>query len=107
MQKLCAVACQSCHTLDFKYKCPLNESIPEALQPGDVNKLFTRLTTDEYYQQQFQPRILSSDPWVVVLDSMLTHEECDRLIDLGATSTGEGYKESADVGKKNFDGYVR
>lgn len=82
MQKECAAACQACHLLDFNYRCPLNESIPEALQKGDVNKLFQRIVTDEYYQQ-YQPNILSSDPWVVVLDSMLTHEECDRLVAWG------------------------
>jgi len=114
MQKHCAPCCGTCHLLDHKFRCPLNETEPDALQPGDLNKLFERLVNDEYYQQ-FEPNILSmphptdaqkqagvlDGPWVVVLEKLLTYEECDRLIDLGAI---EGYMVSADVGKKNFDG---
>jgi prolyl 4-hydroxylase len=114
MTKYCAPSCGTCHMLDFKFRCPLNTSEPEALQPGDLHRLFERITGDGFYQQ-FEPRILSmpspspeqkesgivDGPWVVVLDKFLSPEECDRLIDLGAI---EGYVESADVGRKNFDG---
>lgn len=110
MQKHCAPTCETCHTLDFKNRCPVDETIPEALQPGDLNKMFTSLLTDDWYKQ-YEPRALSmpnpteggvqDGPWVVVLDKLLTDEECDRLVQLGAD---EGYAVSADVGKKNFDG---
>ena len=114
MTKLCAPACETCHVLDHNYRCPLNETEPEALKPGDLNKMFERMVGDEFYQQ-FEPNIVSmpnpsaeqkekgvlDGPWVVVLEKLLTEEECDRMIELGAV---EGYKESADVGKKNFDG---
>ena len=76
--------------------------------------MFERIVHDEYYQQ-YEPTVWSmpnptqdqtekgivDGPWVVVFEKFLTFEECDRLIDLGAI---EGYLESADVGKKNFDG---
>eukprot|EP00545_Synedropsis_sp_CCMP1620_P004966 CAMPEP_0119007782 /NCGR_PEP_ID=MMETSP1176-20130426/3245_1 /TAXON_ID=265551 /ORGANISM="Synedropsis recta cf, Strain CCMP1620" /LENGTH=459 /DNA_ID=CAMNT_0006959997 /DNA_START=21 /DNA_END=1400 /DNA_ORIENTATION=- len=115
MTKECAPTCETCHTLDFKNRCPVDESIPEALQPGDLNKMFDNIMTNEHYQQ-YEPHALSmpdptdaqktdegilDGPWVVVLDKLLTDEECDRLIQLGAD---EGYKVSADVGRKKFDG---
>lgn len=89
---------------------------------GDLDKLFTRLTTDEYYTVTYQatihsmpnppPAIASSDgtdtapqikdgPWVVTLENFLTDEECDRLIELGGKL---GYEISKDVGAQKFDG---
>ena len=100
--------------LDLNFRCPLNQTEPNALQPGDLNRMFERIVNDEYYQK-FEPLVKSmpnptdaqkaigviDGPWVVVLDNFLSPEECERLIELGAI---EGYKPSADVGKKNFDG---
>ena len=114
MQKHCAPACETCHVLDHKLRCPLNESEPEALRPGDLNKMFERILYDEYYQR-YEPIAVSmpnpteeqkekgiiDGPWVIVFDNFLTFEECDRLIDLGAI---EGYEVSTDVGRKKFDG---
>ena len=114
MQRICAPSCGTCQVLDHKFHCPLNETEPDTLKPGDVNKLFQRIVHDEYYQQ-YEPAIRSmpnpneiqmkegivDGPWVLVLEKFLTFEECDRLIELGAI---EGYKASMDVGKKNFDG---
>jgi len=106
MQKQCAPSCQTCHTLDYQHKCPIDKTLPVALQPGDLNKIFERLVTDEYYQQ-FEPHILSQPtpdldaPWVITLENFMSPEECDRMIDLG---TAMGYKRSGDTGKRNFDG---
>ena len=70
--------------------------------------MFRRIVAEE---NQYKPKVLSmpnpteegivDGPWVVVLQNFTTDEECDRLIELGAI---EGYKQSADVGKKRFDG---
>lgn len=67
--------------------------------------------------QHYEPKVLSRPsytdgdseetadyqlgPWVVILDSFLTDDECERLIELGAI---EGYKRSSDVGEKKEDG---
>jgi hypothetical protein len=66
--------------------------------------MFERITTDPDFQK-YTPQILSQPPkgpWVVVLDNVISAEECQRLIDLG----GEvGYEVSMDTGKKQkFDG---
>jgi len=111
MQKHCAVACHSCIVLDYKHRCPVNPEVPMALNPGDLQTLFSDLMNKEEFQQ-YQPKALvmpnppkESDikdgPWIVTFDSLLTEEECDRMIELGGI---QEYKPSADVGQKKFDG---
>jgi len=116
MQKQCAVACHSCHVLDFKHRCPVDETIPMALtQPDDLDNMFQRVLTLEKYGPQplsmpnppsnattdIQDGDIQDGAWLVVLNNFLTPEECDRLIELGGH---QGYKQSADVGQKKFDG---
>lgn len=83
--------------------------------------MFIRITNDPHYAQ-YQPKVLSRPPeeltsfvpavhdtrvptgdapWVVALENFLTPEECDRLVFLGGQV---GYKQSYEVGGKNFDG---
>lgn len=118
----CAPSCQTCHLIDFDTRCPFNASVPSILNPGDLDKLFTRLTTDDYYIHTYQATIhsmpnpppvipvsddtdasppIKEGPWVVTLENFLTDEECDRLIELGGNL---GYEISKDVGAKKFDG---
>lgn len=100
--------------MDENYRCPPltdeeSKTHPlNSLQPGDLNQLFERIVTHEYYQQ-YQPTILSmplsnstrkmsisgsgdqfevgdgviDGPWIVVLDNFLTDEECNALIGHG------------------------
>jgi hypothetical protein len=78
--------------------------------PGDLNKMFTSITTEPYYQQ-YNPTILSQPgkpignyddgPWVITLDNVVSEAECEKLIELGGVS---GYEQSYDVGAKKFDG---
>lgn len=116
MLRECTPACQACHTLDHKYKCPLDFSVHHALpQPGDLTDMFQRIVKD---YPQYQPNILSmpnptdeqrnnddddivDGPWVIELDQLLTHDECDRLIELGNVS---GYKSSTGLGNERQDG---
>lgn len=84
---------------------------PDAWKPGDLNQFFTNITTGADYQR-YQPNVLSRPdylegdtnenadyqigPWVVVLENVVSEEEAQRMIELGAV---EGYKRSSDVGK--------
>ena len=100
----CAPSCQTCHQLDFQYRCPYDKDAPTIWGPGDMNRMFERITTEEYYKERYQPTIYSKPPegpWVVTLDNVATSEECQHMIELGAK---KGYKRSKDVGKKKFDG---
>lgn len=103
MKLQCAPACQTCDQLDFETRCPFDKNAPLVWQPGDLNRMFERITTDPGYQK-YTPQILSQPPkgpWVVVLDNVVSAEECQRLIELGGEA---GYERSKDKGKKNFAG---
>jgi len=87
-----------------------------AWKPGDLNQLFTNLTTLEDFKQ-FEPKVLSRPdylegnseentdykvgPWVVVLENVISEQEAERLIELGRK---RGFKQSYDVGKVKADG---
>lgn len=68
--------------------------------PGDLNKMFERITTEPYYIEKYQPNILSKPPegpWVITMDNVATEEECEKIIQLG---TDRGYERSQDVGER-------
>jgi prolyl 4-hydroxylase len=96
----CAPACQTCEKISFSKRCPVDATLPMALKgPGDLNRIFERITTNPYYQEQFGPMTIHSSPastrgpWIVTFDNFLSPEECQRLIDIGQE---EGYKRSAE-----------
>ena len=107
MKKTCAPVCGTCEQLSDETRCPYDKhTMPDAWQPGDLNKYFTRLTTMKEFQQ-YEPKVLSRPdylpgdtnktaeyilgPWIVVLDNVITPEEAERLIQLGHV---EGFKQS-------------
>lgn len=86
----------------FENRCPFDKNASTALDAGDLNKMFERITSDPNNQERLT--ILSqppAGPWIVTLDEFLSPEESKRLIELG----GEvGYERSKDVGEEQFDG---
>jgi len=102
----CAPACQLCEYLDMDQRCPLDDSLPKHLtKPGDLHKIFERLTTDPEVVKKYKPNVLSkpsptnldsSDivqgPWVVEMPQFLSDEECQRMIELGHES---GFMDSS------------
>ena len=117
MKQKCAPICKSCDYLSVETRCPLDPNAKDALYPGDVTKVFNRITSDPSIQQ-FEPHIVSRPdylpgdaerddleyiigPWMVVFENAITDEEADRLIELGGV---EGYERSADVGRRLADG---
>jgi len=116
MNVSCAPVCQSCEYLLIETRCPLDPNAIDAWNPGDLNKMFERITTKAEYAQ-FDPKVWSRPdllpgdteatanyqlgPWVITLENVVAQEEADRLIELGAK---EGYERSADVGELKFDG---
>jgi len=97
-------------------RCPLDPEAKDALEPGDLNKMFERIVTDPYYKQ-FEPVVLSRPDyapgdtpetadykiglWMVMFENALSDEEADRLIELGGV---RGYERSSDVGVEKEDG---
>lgn len=106
----CAPACFTCEKLAFETRCPLTELPPNIWEPGDLDRMFEGIVTDEYYKTNYNPQVIlkpgmeagaQDAPWVVIVDDFLSEEECDTLIRLGAD---RGYERSMDVGQKKFDG---
>jgi prolyl 4-hydroxylase len=99
----CAPTCQTC---ELGASCPTEPFSADILGPGDLNKMFEKITMDEEFQK-YRPRILSRPapvgnsedqnqdfeigPWVVTLDDYITTEECEALIEFGAQ---DGYERS-------------
>ena len=103
--------------LDFNQRCPpLPEGTPAALEPGDLDAMFTRIIstapgnqTDISVNPDIPPYSVvvhsspedNGRPWVITFENFLTDEEAEALIQHGYD---EGYKRSEDVGKRKFDG---
>jgi 2OG-Fe(II) oxygenase superfamily len=96
--------------IDSKVRCTKeNMNITDPIwQPGDLNHLFTKWTTDPAFQQ-YQPTILSSPaqgldtkgkplPWVLTFDNFFTPDEAQALIDGGKLA---GFDRSTNQGKMN------
>ena len=67
--------------------------------------MFQRLTSEPFLSD-YSVEVLSSPeksggPWVITMDNVITDQETERLIQLGAE---EGYRRSTDVGQEQPDG---
>jgi len=96
-------------------------NFPNAMEPGDLHRMFEKIVAPDSESQKFKPIIHSrpytpgaegvegqplekgqiEGPWVLTFDEFLTEQESDILIELGSI---EGYERSTDVGEQLFDG---
>jgi ShK domain-like len=118
MKLQCAPVCFSCNDqLHAETRCAIDPSVPDALYPGDLNKLFSRLTSDPISLElnvtvHSRPFYIPGDtiesatykigPWIITMDNAIQIEQADRLVELG-TIVG-GYERSVDVGEELPDG---
>ena len=105
MWKRCAPVCLACDYLTVAGKCPIDEEAYEAWKPGDLNRMFERLTA-EPYRSKYDVQVLSSPettdgPWVITMENLVSEIQAERLIELGGLL---GYSRSKDVGEKKPDG---
>jgi prolyl 4-hydroxylase len=114
----CGPVCQTCEQTSIFTKCPLDPNAKNALEPGDLDKLFERIISAEEYKQ-YEPKVWSRpyykegdtaetadyiiSAWLVTLENFVTEEEAQRLIELGGV---EGYGASTAVGDIQDDGTV-
>ena len=49
MMKNCAPACQVCHLLDIRLRCPIKPGNEAVFKPGDLNKLFENIDLSTEY----------------------------------------------------------
>jgi hypothetical protein len=88
MKKSCAPACFSCDYLSVEARCPIDPEAPNAWGPGDLDAMFTRLSTEPFLTE-YSVNVLSSPqmtggPWVITMENVVTEKEAERLIELGA-----------------------
>ena len=110
MKTKCAAVCQSCVHLTREGRCPIDPNEPNVWGPGDLDKMFSRLT-EEPYLSKYDVKILSSPhgdnttilegPWVITMENVLSPEEAQTIIELGSEL---GYERSTAIGKINADG---
>ncbi|GAX28852.1 hypothetical protein FisN_20Lh149 [Fistulifera solaris] len=116
MKKECAPACQTCHWLDIRIRCPFDESSAKERttwsEPGDLDRFFWSVVRNDTLRTLFSLKVLSGPaeaiepdgrpgPWVLQLDHFLSAMECERLIDLGHEL---GFQRSKDIGRIKYDG---
>lgn len=115
MKLNCGPLCQTCEYTHAETRCPYEPNGTDIWAPGDLNKMFKRITSHPQYKK-YNPQILSRPryakgdtkktapyqigPWVVTLD-FLSDLEADQLIALGSN---RGYERSSDVGPMRPDG---
>lgn len=86
MKQNCAPACLSCDYLTIEGRCPMDPNAPNAWKAGDLNAMFTQLTS-EPYKTKYSVEILSSPatdgPWVITMENVLSEAEAEMMIQLG------------------------
>jgi prolyl 4-hydroxylase len=91
--------------LGIEGRCPLDPNAPNAWESGDLDRMFEKLSSEPYLSD-YDVHILSSPnttggPWIITMENVVSEEEAERLIQLGAKM---GYKRSKDIGKVKADG---
>lgn len=86
MRTSCSPVCKTCDMHDTNLRCPWDPKTEPALSPGDLDKMFEKITTDPAFSV-YSPQILSQPkddgPWIILLDDFVSEEECNHLITLG------------------------
>ena len=87
MKAECAPVCGTCHVRTIDGRCPIDPNAYSAWKPGDLDAMFTKLTSEPTLSQ-YDVQILSSPdttggPWVITLENFLPEQVTDRIIQHG------------------------
>jgi hypothetical protein len=102
MLRDCGPMCGSCHAHTIEDRCPVDPDAPNAWGPGDLNRLFMKLSSEPYLSKH-DVQILSSPdttggPWIITMENVVSEEEASRFIELGSQM---GFQRSS--GKKDCE----
>jgi prolyl 4-hydroxylase len=92
--------CNTCDIFTVEGRCKIDPDAIPIWKEGDLDAMFVKLTS-EPYKSMYDVEILSIDPWVITMENVISDEEADRFIELGAI---KGYKRSMNVGDRKADG---
>jgi prolyl 4-hydroxylase len=73
----CMSSCNVCHLDTNQKRCVELDDHPPALKPGDMDRMFNRLTTE---LTDLNTTTLSRDPWVVLVHRFLEEDEIEHLL---------------------------
>jgi len=99
----CALACDTCDFADFGTRCVIDPLATPAVQPGDMDAMFERISTSAEIAA-LEPRVLSREPWVVVFDEFMSAEEADAVLAVSNREDGVHFKASQGTGSMDEDG---
>ncbi|KAG8467226.1 hypothetical protein KFE25_000542 [Diacronema lutheri] len=102
MKVSCAASCGSCDWASAERRCALDPRALPAVAPGDINRTFARIEA----LGEYAPRVLSREPWVVVLDAFLSAEEADALVAIANRDGGSHFVSSQSGGAGTPTGMV-
>lgn len=80
-----STCCFSCSP-DYEDKCTQYPTERPDVAEGDISKIFEAAVAN---YPQYNPQVLSRDPWVVTFDNLLTDEETDGIIEAVGGKNGE------------------
>lgn len=98
----CSLSCNSCHLRESSVRCQRNALDMDqnpAYRPGEMNRMFENIKTE--FGGSYDVNIVSTDPWVVVIDNFLTGSEADAIV-----RTVKVWERSTDTGSENKYGEV-
>lgn len=90
----CPKSCNVCHLARREDRCGFLADWAPALQPGDVNRTFERLTQLE----ELDVEVFSSDPWVVLVRGAMREDEIETLL------RERSWQRASDTGSVGADG---
>jgi prolyl 4-hydroxylase len=95
----CPAGCRACHLRDSKVRCSrslLNISEISVLQPNTLNSIFERILDLSQNHQIGKVNILSSDPWILEFEDLLSSVEIKAII-----GSVHEWERSTDSGQMN------
>jgi prolyl 4-hydroxylase len=96
MRVHCPKSCASCDWAVAAVRCALDPAAISAVAPGDMDAMFARLETSAAFAA-YKPRVLSREPWLVVLDELLTRDEADAIAAVATREGGRHFEASRDT----------
>jgi hypothetical protein len=95
MKMRCAASCGTCDMLDYNKRCPKLEGRAEAVPPNTMTETFERAVRDF---AELEPKVLSTDPWILSFDRFLDAEEAESVLKQGE---GRFVRSTASGGRKD------
>lgn len=106
MKYRCSLSCDTCEQQDFHTRCRRPPNATAAMPPGQMDAMFARAATSDAFAR-YGPRVLSTQPWVLVFDEFLSADEADAIVSLAERDGGSHFAASQGTGELDEDGSLK